>query len=107
MSEIQEYLVAIAICSPLFFFIIAVAFRLLDNSASIFLDHDILVDASYVSGDVIREHINDSDDEKLKKSLKRALLFRKLHNFFMILMVISIPPVVIACFFIFKWDLSF
>ncbi|MBQ0735013.1 hypothetical protein [Aquimarina celericrescens] len=101
MSELQEYLVAIAICSPLFFFIIAVAFRLLDNSAAIFLKHDILVDTSYVSADVIREHIVTSEDRMLKKSLKTALLFRKLHNFFMILMVISIPPVIIACFFLF------
>ncbi|WP_109301623.1 hypothetical protein [Aquimarina sp. AU474] len=101
MSELKEYLVAIAICSPLFFFIIAVAFRLLDNSASIFLRHDILVDTSYVSADIIREHMTSSDDMKLKKSLKRALLFRKLHNFFMIMMVISIPPVIIACFFLF------
>ncbi|MBL0683825.1 hypothetical protein [Aquimarina mytili] len=101
MSELEEYLIAIAICSPLFFFIIAVAFRLLDNSAAIFLKHDILVDTSYVSGDIIREHINNSGDSKLKESLKRALLFRKLHNFFMILMVVSIPPVIIACFFVF------
>ncbi len=101
MTEIQEYLVAIAICSPLFFFIIAVAFRLLDNSAAIFLKHDILVETSYVSADVIREHIVTSEDIKLKKALKRALVFRKLHNFFMILMVISIPPVIIACFFLF------
>ncbi|MBP2833243.1 hypothetical protein J8281_13700 [Aquimarina sp. U1-2] len=100
MSEFKEYLIAIAICSPLFFFIIAVAFRLLDNSAAIFLKHDILVDTSYVSADVIREHIFSSEDIKLRKSLKRALLFRKLHNFFMILMVISIPPVIITCFFL-------
>jgi hypothetical protein len=102
MSEFEEYLVAIAICSPLFFFIIAVAFRLLDNSASIFLKHDILVDTSYVSGDIIREHIDNSEDIKLKKSLMRALLFRRLHNFFMILVVISIPPVIIACFLYFR-----
>ncbi|WP_103866037.1 hypothetical protein [Aquimarina sp. I32.4] len=101
MSEFEEYLLAIAICSPLFFFIIAVAFRLLDNSASIFLKHDILVDTSYVSGDIIREHIDNSEDIELRKSLRTALIFRKLHNLFMILMVISIPPVIIACFFIF------
>jgi len=98
--NIEEYLVAIAICSPLFFFIIAVAFRLLDNSASIFLKHDILVDTSYVSASLIKEHIAASDDIKLKRALKRALLFKKLHNLFMILMVISVPPVIIACFFI-------
>ena len=101
MTVFEEYLLAIAICSPLFFFIIAVAFRLLDNSASIFLKHDILVDTSYVSGEIIREHINNSKDTKLKKTLSRALLFRRLHNLFMILMVVSIPPVIIACFFVF------
>lgn len=101
MSKLEEYLLAIAICSPLFFFTIAVAFRLLDNSSSIFLKHDILVDTSYVSADVIREHIKNSTDKNLKKSLTRALWFRKLHNFFMILMVVSIPPVIIAFFFFF------
>ncbi len=101
MTVFEEYLLAIAICSPLFFFIIAVAFRLLDNSASIFLKHDILVDTSYVSGEIIREHMNNSKDIKLKKTLSRALLFRRLHNLFMILMVVSIPPVIIACFFVF------
>ncbi|MEW7280930.1 hypothetical protein ABW636_20245 [Aquimarina sp. 2201CG1-2-11] len=101
MTVFEEYLLAIAICSPLFFFIIAVAFRLLDNSASIFLKHDILVDTSYVSGEIIREHMNNSKDIRLKKTLSRALLFRRLHNLFMILMVVSIPPVIIACFFVF------
>ncbi|MDY8136875.1 hypothetical protein [Aquimarina sp. 2201CG5-10] len=101
MIELKEYLITIAICSPVFLFIIGVIFRLLDNSASIFLNHEILVDSSYVSGDLIKEHINDSKDPKLKRSLKRALLFRRLHNFFMILMVISLPPVIIALFIVF------
>ncbi|SEL25272.1 hypothetical protein SAMN04487910_2162 [Aquimarina amphilecti] len=100
MSELTEYLLAIALCSPLFFFIVAVGFRLLDNSASLFLDNEILVDSSYVSGDLIREHIESTEDFKLKRSLKRALTFRKLHNFFMILAVISLPPVIIACFLV-------
>ena len=74
MSELTiEYLIAIAICSPLFLFIIAVAFRLLDNSASIFLDNEILVDSSYVSADLIREQIEETEDEKLKKSLKNSI----------------------------------
>ncbi|KAA1247507.1 hypothetical protein F0000_03350 [Aquimarina sp. RZ0] len=100
MLKLTEYLIAIAICSPLFFFIVAVAFRLLDNSASIFLDHEILVDSSYVSRDLIRNHIENTEDVKLKKLLKRALVYRKLHNLFMILAVISLPPVVITCFII-------
>ena len=101
MIEFKEYLVVIAVCSPVFFFIIGVIFRLLDNSSSIFLNNEILVDSSYVSGDIIREHINNSDDPQLKKSLKRALIFRKMHNLFMLLMVISIPPVIIAMFIVF------
>ena len=101
MSELTtEYLIAIAICSPLFFFIIAVAFRLLDNSASIFLDNEILVDSSYVSGDLIREQIEDTEDIKLKKSLKKSLFFRKMHNLFMILAVVALPPVIIAFFLV-------
>ncbi|WP_405208449.1 hypothetical protein [Aquimarina sp. LLG6339-5] len=100
MPELKEYLLAIALCSPLFFFIVAVGFRLLDNSASLFLDNEILVDSSYVSGDLIREHIESTEDMKLKKSLKKALVFRKLHNLFMILAVISLPPVIIACFLV-------
>ncbi|WP_051336189.1 hypothetical protein [Aquimarina latercula] len=100
MPELKEYLLAIALCSPLFFFIVAVGFRLLDSSASLFLDNEILVDSSYVSGDLIREHIESTEDMKLKKSLKKALIFRKLHNLFMILAVISLPPVIIACFLV-------
>lgn len=101
MIELKEYLILIAICSPVFFFIIGVVFRLLDNSSSIFLNNEILVDSSYVSGDIIREHIQNSENPKLKKSLKRALLCRKMHNLFMILMMISIPPVIIALFIVF------
>jgi len=100
MSELIEYLVIISICSPLFFFIIAVAFRLLDNSASLFLNHDILVDSSYVSEELIKEQIVLTEDIKLRKSLKRALIYRKLHNLFMILALISLPIVIIASFLI-------
>ena len=100
MSELTEYLLAIAICSPIFFFIVAVAFRLLDNSASMFLDHEILVDSSYVSGELIKEHMDNTNDEELVKSLKKALLFRKFHNFFMILTLIALPLVIIVCFLV-------
>lgn len=100
MSELKEYLIAIAMCSPLFLFIIAAVFRLLDTSASVFLDNEILVDSSYVSGDLIKEQIQNTDDKKIKQSLKRSLLFRKLHYLFMILAVISLPPVIIAFFLI-------
>lgn len=101
MIELKEYLVAIALCSPLFFFIIGVAFRLLDNSAAIFLNHEILVDSSYVSVEIIKDMIEKTEDAELKKSLMRALLYRKLHNFFMILAIVSIPPAIIAYFVVF------
>ena len=85
----------------MFLFIIGVIFRLLDNSASIFMDNEILVDSSYVSEELILDYIDKSDDDKLRKSLRRALFFRKMHNLFMVLMVISIPPVIIAMFLFF------
>ena len=94
----KEYLIILVICAPVFLFIIGVVFRLLDNSASIFMDNEILVDSSYVSEELILEYIDKSDDDKLRRSLRRALLFRKMHNLFMVLMVISIPPVIIAMF---------
>ena len=100
MSELTEYLVATAICLPLFLFIIAVIFRLLDNSASIFLDNDILIDSSYVSGDLIKDQIQDTEDEKQKRLLKRSLFYRKLHNLFMILAVVSVLPIILAFFLI-------
>ncbi|UZO82199.1 hypothetical protein NBT05_06915 [Aquimarina sp. ERC-38] len=101
MFEIKEYLMAVAICSPLLFFILAVTFRLLDNSASIFLDHDILLDSAYVSNSLIKKQIEDSNDEKLKKRLKNSLRYRKLHYIFMILAIATLPiVVVIAVLFI-------
>ena len=102
MSEFQEYLMAIAICSPLLFFVLAVMFRLLDNSASIFLDHDILVDSAYVSNNLIKQQIDNSEDEKLKKRLRLSLRYRKLHNIFMILAIAALPFVILVAV-LFVW----
>ncbi|MFL1894210.1 hypothetical protein ACJRPK_00820 [Aquimarina sp. 2-A2] len=93
----NEYLIPIAICSPIFFFILAVACRLLDNSASMFLDHEILVDSSYVSADLIREQLDKTHNPKLKKALQKALIFRRLHSAFIALMLISIPITILMC----------
>jgi len=101
MSELKEYIAVILICSPILFFIVGVVFRLLDNSASIFLNNDIMVDSSYVSVEQIKKHITASADAKYKKLLQRALVFRKLHNLFMVLMVISLLPAVISIFIFF------
>ncbi len=98
MSQLTDYFIALAICSPIFFFIIAVTFRLMDNSAAIFLDHEIFVDSSYVSVEMINEQLTNTEDEALRKALKRVLMFRRLHNLFMILALITLPPVIIACF---------
>ncbi|MAQ75341.1 MAG: hypothetical protein CL613_03280 [Aquimarina sp.] len=65
------------------------------------MDNEILVDSSYVSEELILDYIDKSDDDKLRRSLRRALFFRKMHNLFMVLMVISIPPVIIAMFLFF------
>lgn len=100
MSTLEEYLIAIAVCSPLIMFIIAVAFRLLDNSTAIFLSEEIIVDSSYASVKHIKKHIKESDSPKIKKKLKRALIFRILYNVFLVLTILSIP-LVIVCFFMF------
>jgi|GEM_PF-459151 len=87
----KGYGTIIMVCVPLFFFIIAVTFRLLDNSASVFLSNHILVASTYVSQKLIKQLIQKSAmPAKIRKELKRALIFRKLHNFFMILMLLSI-----------------
>lgn len=101
MENIDDSLVILAIGAPVIFFIIGVVFRLLDNSSSIFLKNEILVDSSYVSKDIVKEHIQRTNDESLKKALKKAMVFRKLHNLFMVLMVISIPPVIVMLFYLF------
>ena len=85
------------IFSPLLFFIIAVSFRLLDNSALLFLQKGIIVNSSYVPKKTIRRHIVSHPDKVFAKKLKRTLIYRKLHLFFIILMVSSAIPAV-SCF---------
>jgi len=101
MSKGEEISIIIAICLPLLFFILAVIFRLMDNSASVFLNHDIIIGKSYASKDMIKEYVLESDNEELKRSLKKSLLYRRLYNLFMILMVISLPFLVLALFIFF------
>lgn len=73
----------------------------MDNSALLFLQKEILVDSSNVSVRAIEEQIISSSDYKFRKQLKRALLFRKLHRIFLILMVAFIPVTVITYFTLF------
>ncbi len=75
---------------PLLFFVIAVSFRLLDNSALLFLQKDIMVSSSYVSKKTIRRHIASNPDKVFTGKLKRALIYRSLHKLFIILMISAI-----------------
>jgi len=85
------------ICLPLLFFVIAVSFRLLDNSALLFLQKDIIVSCSYVPKKKIIKHIASNPDKVFTGKLKRALIYRRLHRLFIILMMSAIIPA-IRCF---------
>jgi hypothetical protein len=101
MDAYNDYTAIFLLLSPLFFYIIAVSFRLLDNSALLFLQKEILVDSANVSLKMIKEQINSSSDSKFKKKLKRALLYRKIHKVFIILMIAALPVTVVTYFTLF------
>tara|TARA_R100000789_G_C2941257_1_gene132156 strand:- start:178 stop:474 length:297 start_codon:yes stop_codon:yes gene_type:complete len=88
----------ILISAPLFFFIVAVTFRLLDNSALLFLQKEILVSSSNVSRKLLQKEIEHNEDPVFTKKLKRALLFRNLHQTFLGLMAISLPILIAHLF---------
>lgn len=96
MDAYNDYTSIFLLLSPLFFYIIAVSFRLLDNSSLLFLEKEILVDSSNVSLKAIKEQINSSSDSKFKRQLKRALLYRKIHKVFIILMIAALPVTVVT-----------
>ncbi|SKB49157.1 hypothetical protein SAMN05660776_1377 [Salegentibacter holothuriorum] len=91
MNAINENIVIFFTVSPLFFFIVAVSFRLLDNSALLFLQKEILVTSSNVSVDCIKSQIKATEDREFKNKLKLALLYRRMHRTCLILMLFSIP----------------
>lgn len=91
MEEFYEYLEVLFLLSPLLFFIVAVAFRLLDNSAFLFLQKEILIKSSYVSVEILREQMKVTNDLKFQKAIKRVLVYRKMHRLFILLMLITIP----------------
>lgn len=98
MNEVYEYIQAIFLLSPLFLFIIAVSFRLLDNSGYLLLQKEILINSSYVSLEILNEQVNTTGDEIFRKRLKQVLLYRKLHRLFLVLMFVSLPITVWAAF---------
>ncbi|HET8753061.1 MAG TPA: hypothetical protein VFM59_01790 [Salinimicrobium sp.] len=101
MKDIIDYLLILLMLSPLFFFMIAVGFRLLDNSGFLFLQKEIIINSSYVSIEILREQVNSTTDFKFKKKLKRVLLYRSLHKFFLILMIPAIPVTIFTYFALF------
>lgn len=78
------------IIASVFVFIIAVIFRLLDNSAKLFISNGVSVSPFYLSAETVIEEMNKLDDERLKQKLKRNLLFQKLHKIFTILAIITL-----------------
>lgn len=90
MDNFLEYLSAIWPLTPLFLFIIAVSFRLMDNSAYLFLKKDILINSSNVSRSILKDQIKSAEDPDFTRQLKKALLFRNLQQSFMVLAVLSL-----------------
>ncbi len=91
MQNFTEYLAGIWPLTPLFLFIIAVGFRLLDNSAYLFLQKEILINSSNVSRANLKYQINVTKDPNFTRRLKRAMVFRDLQQSFMISAIISFP----------------
>ena len=57
VEEFYECLEVLLFLSPLLFFIVAITFRLLDNSGLLFLQKEILIDSSYESVAILREQM--------------------------------------------------
>ena len=101
MDAYNDYTAIFLLLSPLFFYIIAVIFRLLDNSAILFLKKEILIDSSNVPLQTIKEQIETSADPLFTAQLKRTLIYRKTHQVFIILMIAALPVTVITYFMLF------
>jgi len=77
------------IVTSLFIYIIAVIFRLLDNSAALLIREGISVNPFYLKPFLIKEQIEHLEDTKLMQKLHRNLLFQKLHNIFAIVAMLT------------------
>jgi len=76
-------------------FIVAVMFRLLDNSGSILLTHNVYIESSYVSRSIIKYHLNRIDKIGLKKKLNSILIARNIHDFFLLGAILIFSSVII------------
>ncbi|MCM8569841.1 hypothetical protein NE848_10650 [Gramella jeungdoensis] len=99
MEKFIAYLSTLWPFTPLLFFIIAVAFRLMDNSTSLFLQRDILINSSNVSRKLLKKQIRLNTDPQFTRQLKRALILRNLQQSFMVFAVISVPLSLLFFFF--------
>ena len=98
MQSFLVYLSEIWPLAPLFLFIIAVIFRLMDNSAYLFLKKEILINSSNVSRSVLKKQINAAEDPEFTQQLKKALLYRNLQQSFMIGAIVSLPVSIVFFF---------
>ena len=78
------------IIASIFVFVIAVIFRLLDNSAGLLIANGISVSPFYLKPEVVKAEMAKLDDEKLKKKLSRNLFFKKLHKLFTALAILTL-----------------
>lgn len=67
------------IVAALFIYIIAVIFRLLDNSAGLLIAHGISVSPFYLKRTIILEQIEQLDNKQLIQKLQRNLRYKKIH----------------------------
>ncbi|TVZ52474.1 hypothetical protein OD90_1649 [Dokdonia sp. Hel_I_53] len=72
-----------------FVYIIAIIFRLLDNSAALLINHGISVSPFYLKPPVILSQIENLKDKRLISKLRRNLLYQKLHKLFSILAILT------------------
>lgn len=72
----------------IFIFSIASVFRLLDNSAGLLISKGIFVSPFYLKSTEIKKQMQQVADPSVLKKLNRALLFQKLHKFFLIISVL-------------------
>ncbi len=76
--------------AAVFVYIIAIIFRLLDNSAGLLIRHGISVTPFYLKPHIILEQIEQLDDKKLISKLHRNLRYQKLHIAFTILAIVTL-----------------
>ncbi|WP_298541841.1 hypothetical protein [uncultured Aquimarina sp.] len=87
----DDFLIVTAFIS----FIAAAVLRLMDNSGSILLKNSIYIESSYVSRSLLKKYIFNENGIGFKKSLKRVLVIRSIHNFCLLVSIMSIVWVII------------